>query len=113
MFVDASSPFKHATSTRRTSYILLNPNLSENCIYNKSSYVPEYCRIACTRIRLSSHRLGVETGQWARISFENRACFCGAVQTEKRVLLKTPHRRNQNSLSSDSRVLHNYRPFKC
>ncbi len=48
------------------------------------------CRIACTRSRLSSHRLIVETGQWARIPFENRTCLCGAVQTEEHVLLKYP-----------------------
>ncbi len=79
---------RNATSTRRKTYMLLNSNVSVNCIYNKSSYVPEHCRIACTRIRLSSHRLRVETGRWARIPFENRTCFCGAVQTEEHVLLK-------------------------
>ncbi len=81
---------RNATSTRRKTYMLLNPNLSVNCIYNNSSYVPEHSRIACTRIRLSSHRLRVETGQWGRIPFENRTCSCGAVQTEEHVLLKCP-----------------------
>ncbi len=78
-----------------------------------SSYVHEHCSIACTQIRLSSHRLRVETGLWARIPFENRTCLCGAVQTGEHVILKCPLRRNQNTLSSDSWVLHNYRPFKC
>ncbi len=86
----AQTAIWNSTSTRRTTYMLLNPNLSMNCIYNKSSYVPEHCRIACTQIRLSSHCLRVETGWWARIPFENRICFCGAVQTEEHVLLKCP-----------------------
>ncbi len=81
---------RNATSTCRNPYMLLNPNLSVNCIYNKSSYIFEHCRIACTWIRLSSHHLRVETGQWARILFENRTCFCGDVQTEEHVLLKCP-----------------------
>ncbi len=47
--------------------------------------------VACTRIRLSSHRLRVETGRWDRIPFENRTCLCGAVQTEEHVLLNELH----------------------
>ncbi len=32
---------RNATSTRRATYMLLNPDLSVNCIHNKCSYVPE------------------------------------------------------------------------
>ncbi len=51
---------RNATPTRRKTYMLLNSNLSVNCIYNNSSYFPEHCRIACTRIRIISHHLRVE-----------------------------------------------------
>ena len=44
-------------------------------------------RIAFTRVRLSSHRLRVETGRWARIPHDQRLCQCGLeVQTEQHVL---------------------------
>ncbi len=79
---------RNSTSTHRKTYMLLNHNLSVNCIYNKSSYVAEHCRIACTWIRLSPHSLRVETRWWSRIPFENRTCLCGDVQTEEHVYLK-------------------------
>ena len=47
-------------------------------------------RIAFTRIRLSSHRLKIETGRWARIPKQERLCTCGAIQTEQHVLLNCP-----------------------
>ncbi len=34
---------RNATSTHRTTYILLSPDLSMNCIYNTCSDVPEHC----------------------------------------------------------------------
>ena len=40
-----------------------------------------------TRSRLSSHRLKIETGRWARIEPEDRLCMCGQIQTEEHVLL--------------------------
>ncbi len=39
---------RNAASTHRTTYMLLNPGLSVNSIYNKCSYAPEHYRIACT-----------------------------------------------------------------
>ncbi len=51
---------RNATSTSRTTYMLLNPDLSVNCIYNNFSYAHEHCRIACTQVGLSSHRLRVK-----------------------------------------------------
>ena len=45
-------------------------------------------------MRLSSHRLRVETGRWARggaqTLCENRLCTCGAVQDERHVLTACP-----------------------
>ena len=52
-------------STRRVTYCEINPNLSVNVMYSKDCVVPEYVRVATTRLRLSSHRLRVETGRWS------------------------------------------------
>ena len=43
-----------------------------------------------TRLRLSSHRLAIETGRWSRIPRDNRQCSCGAIQTEKHVICFCP-----------------------
>ena len=49
--------------------------------------VDDDCRIAFKRLPLSSHRLRIETGRWARIPSNERLCQCGGgVQTEKHVL---------------------------
>jgi hypothetical protein len=75
-------------STRTKTYIEISEDLNKNPIYDKNTLIPEYTRIAVTRMRLSSHRLRVETGRWARIPRENRLCPCGeSVQTEEHVLL--------------------------
>ena len=80
----------NATSTRYQTYVTINPTLLPSPLYKDPS-VPEYARVACTRLRLSSHRLRIETGRWARIPRENRTCRCGnAVQTEEHVLLSCP-----------------------
>ena len=57
-------------------------------IYSRKArfeFVPEHYQIEFTRLRLSSHRLKVETGRWSRMIRENRICqFCnnGEVQDE-------------------------------
>ena len=78
-----------ANSTRRAHYRGVNPSLSRHPMYSKGANCLEYARIATTRLRLSSHRLRVETGRWARIPREQRTCPCGAgdVQDESHVLL--------------------------
>ena len=76
-------------SSRRVSYCSLNQSLEKHSVYETPS-VPEYARIAFSRIRLSSHRLKVETGRWSRIPKENRLCECGKVQTEEHVLIDCP-----------------------
>ena len=75
-------------STRCKTYKDLNPTLCVSPIYSAVSGVPEYARVAATRMRLSSHNLKIETG--SRLPRENRTCTCGAVQTEEHVLLKCP-----------------------
>ena len=86
-------------SSRRECYRLMNPSLSLNYVYTRQSMVPEFQRIALTRLRLMSHRLKVETGRWTRpvTPKESRLCNCKAVQTEEHVLLTCPltaHLRN-------------------
>ena len=81
---------RNATSTRRQTYIQMNPTLEVSSVYDDSTQVPEYARIAFTRMRLSSHKLKIETGRWARLPREARTCTCGAIQTEEHVLLQCP-----------------------
>ena len=77
-------------STRRATYLTLNPELSLNEIYKGYFNVPEFSRISFTRIRTSSHRLRIETGRWSRTPRELRTCPCGDIQTEEHVLLRCP-----------------------
>ena len=81
---------KAVTSSKRETYLTMNPTGSIHPMYN--AYVPEYLRIAFTRLRLVSHSLRVETGRWARIDRERRLCQCntGRVQDEKHVLFDCP-----------------------
>jgi hypothetical protein len=65
-----------ATTTKRETYVALNPNLQLQPIYNDKC-IPEQIRIAYTRMRLSSHNLKIETGRWARIPRDLRTCQCG------------------------------------
>ena len=59
-------------------------------MYIMSPYIPEHLRIAFTRVCLSSHRLRIDTGRWARIPRVRRLCDCGAVQAEEHVLVRCP-----------------------
>ena len=73
--------------TRARTYCQMNPELAVHPMYYSSSdIIDDDFRIAFTRFRLSSHRLKIETGRWARIPQERRLCQCGAIQTEKHVL---------------------------
>ena len=56
-----------------------------------NEYVPEYLRVPFTRLRLSSHRLRIETGRWSRIPRENRLCACGVIQDEAHVIQVCPN----------------------
>ena len=78
-----------AISTRRQTYTQVNPDLERHPKYSECAACLEYARIAATRLRLSSHRLRVETGRWARIPRDARVCSCGtgSVQDEQHVLL--------------------------
>ena len=71
----------NSEKTRDKTYKEINPSLSTSVIYCKDSKIPEYARIAITRLRLSSHRLRIETGRWSRLPKEERLCSCGMIQT--------------------------------
>jgi len=76
-----------STSSRRVNYLVMNPTLNTHPVYSEHHAIPDHLRIAFTRLRLSSHRLKIETGRWARIEKENRTCSCnGGVQDELHVL---------------------------
>ena len=56
-------------------------------MYNSNIAVDDDLRTAFTRLRLSSHRLRIETGRWSRIDRAERLCQCGLdVQSEQHVL---------------------------
>ena len=90
-----------STKTKSITYREINPNLSVHTVYSKHNidnlFIPEHYRIAFSQMRLSSHRLRIETGRWSRIPQENRVCECGAVQNESHILTVCPltqHLRN-------------------
>ena len=87
----ARNAIMNSTSTHRVTYRELNPELVKCEIYNSTANIPEYTRISCTRMRLSSHYLRIETGRWSRIPRENRLCICGQIQTEQHVLMECIH----------------------
>ena len=78
--------------TRHEFYRHINPSMSLSHVYTPKSSVPEYHRIAFTRLRLMSHRLRIETGRWTRpkTPIERRLCRCGLIQTEEHALLECP-----------------------
>ena len=86
----------------------LNPNLSTHDIYTKSVYIPDYKRIAFTRLRLMSHNLKVETGRWSRIVRDRRVCLCdrSSLQDEKHALIAC-------TLSTHLRQRYAMLPFNC
>ena len=82
---------QHTTSSRRKTYLEINPSLCAHSIYLKQQNVPEKDRIAFTRFRVSSHSLAVEVGRWnrrgrGRLPLEERVCVCGDIQTEVHVV---------------------------
>ena len=71
--------------TKIRSYLELNPDLVVSSIYLDNS-VNELQRIKASRLRLSSHKLAIETGRWSRIPRDQRLCHCGEIQTEHHVI---------------------------
>ena len=80
-----------SNKTNYLTYKYINPTLSLHNVYSRcTDFIPEYLRLLFTRMRLSSHRLKIETGRWARLPRERRLCVCGAAQDERHVLSFCP-----------------------
>ena len=86
---DLKTLMRGSTGTKFQTYLFMNSNCTVPDVYNRrDNVIPEYMRISYSRMRLSSHRLEIETGRWARIPRERRLCQCGAIQDEEHVLLR-------------------------
>ena len=73
--------------TKSITYRSINPDISIHSIYTSETIVEDDLRTAFTRLRLSSHRLRIETGRWAGIAPADRICQCGvSIQSEQHVL---------------------------
>ncbi len=86
---------RRETSTRFNTYLDINPQLDVHSVYKATViYIPDYIRVAFTRLRLSSHRLRIETGRWSRVIREDRLCVCAQeVQDEAHVIFRCPNTR--------------------
>ena len=90
-------------STRFITYKVINPGLEVSDIYTRRrNFVPDHQRKALTQMRLSSHRLRVETGRWSGQARNARLCDCSLneIQDERHVLttcIHTAHLRAPNS----------------
>ena len=85
---DLKTKFGEETGTKALKYKEINSGLNVHSVYTSDKYIDERKRIVFTRFRLSSHRLKIETGRWARINPEDRVCDCdrGGVQDEYHVV---------------------------
>ena len=71
---------------------VMNVDLSVHPVYRKGCSVPDYQRVAFSRLRLTSHSLISEKGRWSRTRSDKRACPCDgrSVQDEHHALLACP-----------------------
>ena len=100
---DLRTNIQNNDSRRPSTYKSLNPQLSVHELYtSKSVFIPDNLRINFTRLRLSSHRLRVETGRWSDTPRDKRVCVCGTFQDEEHVLVC--------SLNTD--ILRNYEYYE-
>ena len=96
---------KAQSASRFATYLEMNPHLEVHALYTEDHSVPDSLRISFSRLRLSSHRLRVETGRWMRIPREERLCNCSLneIQNEEHAVLRcdrTLHLRGDRTLSS-------------
>ena len=77
---------RNAQRTKFATYRTINPKCVVHQVYSRDPHfmtlIPEYLRVAFTRMRLSSHRLRIKTVGWARLPREHHLCPCGAIQDE-------------------------------
>ena len=89
VLVDVKQKMLESTTSKASTYKVMNPNLSVHGVYNSKVCIDERKRIVFTKFRTSSHSLKIETGRWARISAEDRLCDCDqGVQDEHHVVFK-------------------------
>jgi len=87
VFNRARSDDDSSHGTKFRTYVHINPHMTISPMYvGKVLSIPDRHRVYATRLRLSSHKLAIETGLWSRIPSEDRLCPCGVIQTEKRVI---------------------------
>ena len=55
---------------------VMNVDLSVHPVYRKGCSVPDYQRVAFSRLRLTSHSLISEKGRWSRTPSNKRVCPC-------------------------------------
>ena len=92
---------RNSDSSRRQTYLTMNPTLTVSDVYSDLT-IPEYACVAFSHIRLSSHRLRIETARWSRTPREDHLCMCGDVQTEEHVLLYCPLGENIRVMYGDT-----------
>lgn len=84
---------KPLTATKYCTYREnLNGMLLTHKVYSEKMYIPDYLRIAFTRLRIMSHDLRIETGRWSRTPRVLRVCSCNlhSIQSENHVLIDCP-----------------------
>ncbi len=92
--VDRKKRIQTSEASKCVTYVALNPTLAVHDAYMKHrGGCQEYQRISFTRLRLSSHKLRIETGRWQRLQRQDRVCDCslGSVQDELHVLTQCGH----------------------
>ena len=85
-------------ATKFDTYLNMNPNLDVHPVYHDIK-IPDRARLSFTRLRVSAHRLRIETGRWQRLPRDERTCSCDsrAIQDEQHVIAlcpQTQHLRN-------------------
>ena len=97
------------------TYLSINPACEPHHMYSQTydidSVIPEYHRIRITQMRISAHKLKVETLRWANTIRANRRCQCGIdVQDERHVLVSCPrtqHLRDALNIDIDYPIILN------
>ena len=110
---------RNSNSSRRLTYMEMNPDLSVHNVYSEKHNIPEHHRVSFTRFRLSAHSLAVEVGRWnrrgrGRLPVEERLCRCGEIQTENHVVRECPLTLNirlGHNIDSISSIFSNERPI--
>ena len=93
-----SRSIRNQHSTKSETYTQINNCLKIHDAYTtQSNDIPDFKRLAFTRLRTSAHSLAIETGRWSRIPRENRLCVCGIVQTESHICIECPLSANLRS----------------